>query len=268
MVCSRADPASLNIYERLLESRPWQREEAYRSWESFCLLVHDERQTALSGLDRRLAELGLDPETVVFASRHEAKAALPWFGGHFTGMLEGENTGLSQAAPFALHSFLQNIRLRAPPGFAISAEATHHGPVDVKTPCFFAEIGSTGREWQDRQAGLAVAESILAMEPAAGGGEKDTAVFLGFGGGHYVPRQTDLMSRAAISFGHMFSSYQIHAVNADVVEAARARSKASYAFIDRKSLKSEERKRIEALLAEEGLPVLRSREIVAQFPTT
>jgi len=64
----------------------------------------------------------------------------------------------------------------------------------------------------------------------------------------------------------MFSSYQTHLVNADVVEAARARSKASYAFIDRKSLKSEERKRIEGLLSDGGLPVLRSREIIAEFP--
>jgi len=37
-------------------------------------------------------------------------------------------------------------------------------------------------------------------------------------------------------------------------------------FIDRKSLKSEERKRIEGLLSDGGLPVLRSREIIAEFP--
>lgn len=272
VVCSRADLASLNICERLLERRSWVQQQGYRSWEHFRLLVHDERQTALSGLDAHLAQLGLNPSVVVFASRHEAKAAMPWFGGHFTGLLEGENAGLSQAAPLALRSFLQNIRSLALPGYAVSAEATHHGPVDVRAPCFFAEIGSTGREWQDRAAGVAAAEAILAMEPAAGGGEgagrgaNEIPVFLGFGGGHYVPRQTELMSRAAVSFGHMFSSYQTHAVNADVLEAARARSNASLAFIDRKSLKSDERKRIEGLLSDEGLPVLRSREILAEFP--
>jgi len=258
------DPASLNIYERLLERLPWQQQLGFKSWENFCLLVHEQRQTALAGFDARLSQLGLYPSVVVFASRHEARAALPWFGGHFTGLLEGDNAGLSEAAPSALRSFLHNIRSLAPPGYAVSAEATHHGPVGVRTPCFFAEIGSTGREWQDRQAGEAVAAAILAVETGAEANE--LPVFLGFGGGHYMPRQTDLMSRAAISFGHMFSSYQTHLVNADVVEAARARSKASYAFIDRKSLKSEERKRIEGLLSDGGLPVLRSREIIAEFP--
>ncbi len=260
MVCSKADPASLNIYERLLERQTWQPQDGYWSWDRFCLLIHNEKQTALSGFDGRLDKLGLDPDVVILASRHEAKAALPWFGGHFTGLLEGEKTGLAQAAPSALRSFLHNIQSLAPPGYAVSAEATHHGPLDARVPSFFAEIGSTGREWQDRHAGTAAAKAILAVR------EKELAVFLGFGGGHYVPRQTDLMAKAAISFGHLFSSYQIHAVDEKAIKEARERSKADYAYIDRKSLRSEERKRIEALLADEGLPILRSREIIAKFP--
>lgn len=257
VVCSRADPASLNIYERLLELLPWQCREGYRSNGRFHLIVHDEKQTRLSGLDNRLACLGLKPEMVVFASRHEAKAGLPWMGGHFTGILEDGQGKLSAAAPCGLRSFLHNIAL---PGFAISAEATHHGPVDLKTPCFFAEIGSTLKEWQDRQAGEAVARAILALE------EKDLPIFLGFGGGHYVARQTDLMFKASVASGHLFSNYQIAGVNREVVEEAIRKSKAIYAYLDRKSLRSEERKRIEGILAELDMPVLRSREIRAKFP--
>ncbi|MDQ1262081.1 MAG: D-aminoacyl-tRNA deacylase [Euryarchaeota archaeon] len=152
---------------------------------------------------------------------------------------------------------MHNIAL---PGFAVSAEATHHGPVNLKTPCFFAEIGSTLKEWQDRQAGETVARAILALEC------KELPVFLGFGGGHYVARQTELMFEADVAFGHLFSNYQIAGVNRDAVEEACCKSNANYAYLDRKSLRSAERKRIESILAELDLPVLRSREIRAKFP--
>ncbi len=257
VICSRADPASFNIYKRLLELCPWQYEEGYRSYGRWRLIIHDEKQTRLSDLDDRLVDLGLHPEMIVFASRHEAKAGLPWLGGHFTGILEDGLSKLSAAAPCGLRSFLHNIAL---PGYAVSAEATHHGPVDLKTPCFFAEIGSTQKEWQDLQAGETVARAILALDC------KELPVFLGFGGGHYVARQTELLFEAAVAFGHLFSNYQMAGVNREVVEEACSKSNATYAYLDRKSLRSAERKRIEGILAEMDLPVLRSREIRAKFP--
>jgi len=265
VVCSTADPASLNIFERLLELVDWQVHSGYRSCGRFRLLVHDGRQTTLTGLDDRLAGLGLQPEMIVLASRHVAKAALPWLGGHFTGTIENGINGiasLSAAAPAGLYSFLHNIAKESLSGFAISAEATHHGPTDVKTPCFFAEIGSTEREWSNRKAGEAVARSILALKTG------ELPVFLGFGGGHYVARQTEIIFGSAVSFGHLFSNYQIEGVNSTVVEAAVQKSNATYAYLDRKSLRSQERKRLEGILEEMDLPVLRGREIRSQFPLT
>jgi D-aminoacyl-tRNA deacylase len=197
---------------------------------------------------------------VVFASRHEAKAGLPWLGGHFTGMLQDGHCALSAASTCGLRSFLHILHNISLPGFAVSAEATHHGPVDLKTPCFFAEIGSTMKEWQDRQAAETVARAILALEC------RNLPVFLGFGGGHYVARQTELIFEADVAFGHLFSNYQMAGVNRDVVEEAVLKSNASYAYLDRKSLRSAERKRIEGMLADVGLPVLRSREVRSKFP--
>jgi D-aminoacyl-tRNA deacylase len=185
---------------------------------------------------------------------------LPWFGGHFTGTLEGGHSLLSAAAPAGLRSFLQNIAALAPAGYIVSAEATHHGPVDMKTPCFFAEIGSTKEQWCDKGAGAAAAKAIMALQP------EDLPVFLGFGGGHYVQRQTELIFGSAIAFGHLFSNYQVAELNRDVVDDARRKSGATYAYLDRKSLRSEDRKKIVGILEELDLPMLRGREIRAQFP--
>ena len=260
IICSWADPASLNIFERLRELVTWHDEDGYSSSGTWRLLIHEERQTALCGLDDRLKDLGLHPELVVFACRHVSKSGLPWLGGHFTGIFENGLRELSTPSPWGLRSFLHNIESNAPQGFKISAEATHHGPTDMKTPSFFAEIGSSEPQWRDVSAGDAVARSIMAIK------SKEFPVFLGFGGGHYVQRQTELMFGAEIAFGHLFSSYQTAALDEGLVEDARRKSKASFAYIDRKSLRSLERKRIEGILDELDLPLLRTKEILAKFP--
>ncbi|MDM7940823.1 MAG: D-aminoacyl-tRNA deacylase, partial [Methanothrix sp.] len=238
VICSSSDPASLNIYERLLELEHWEEHDGFRRSGNKCLIIHDEEQSALRGFDAHLNGLGLHLRIVVFACRHESKAGLPWFGGHFTGVIEKFRREVSCASPAGLRSFLCNIRNFAPQRFQVSAEATHHGPTDMRTPCFFAEIGSTMAEWCDVHAGEAAARAILALEL------RELPVFLGFGGGHYVQRQTDLMLKADIAFGHLFSSYNASWLDAKLVRDASQKSGASFAYIDRKSLRSADRLRI------------------------
>jgi len=260
IVCSRSDPASLNITEQLMRLESWEDHSGYSSSGPFRLVVHSERQTAMKGLDSTLVHLGLRPQMVVFPCRHESKERLPWFGGHFTGKLEDGQRELSTAAPLGLRSFLWNIKKMAPAGYKVSAEATHHGPTDMKTPSFFAEIGSSEHQWSDPEAGEVVARSILGLDLV------ELPVFLGFGGGHYVQRQTELIYQAEISFGHLFSSYQVGSLNAELVDEARRKSGAEYAYVDLKSLRSEEKKRLQAILEELGMPSMKGKEIRARFP--
>jgi len=262
VICSRADPASLNIAERLLELESWEDHGAYRSSGRKCLLIHDQRQTLLKGLDQHLAELGLRPEMVVFASRHESQARLPWLGGHFTGEIAPTSWALSAAAPWGLRSFLLNLIKHAPQGFRVSAEATHHGPTDMRIPSFFAEIGSSEPQWRDTHVGEAVARAILDLK------RKELPVFLGFGGGHYVQRQTSLMLDSDIAFGHLFSSYQTSALGPELLAEAAALSLAGYAYVDKKSFRSREKQQISELIRDLGVPLLESREIRERFPFT
>jgi len=260
VVCSRSDPASLNIAEQLMKLDSWEDHGGYSSSGPFRLVVHSERQTALKGLDSTLVRLGLCPRMVVFPCRHESKERLPWFGGHFTGNLEDGQRELSAAAPSGLRSFLWNIKKMAPAGYKVSAEATHHGPTDMKTPSFFAEIGSSEQQWNDPCAGEVVAKAILELDSV------EHPVFLGFGGGHYVQRQTELIFQTEISFGHLFSSHQLGSLDAELVDEARQKSVAEYAYVDLKSLRSEEKKRLRAILEELGMPSMKGKEIRARFP--
>jgi D-aminoacyl-tRNA deacylase len=263
IVCSKSDKASLNIACNLLDLVTWEDRDGYRSFGQFCLIIHDQQQTGLKDIESKLEDIGLKPKMIVFPCRHKAKEEVPWLGGHFTGEtapLNGGEKRLSMASPIGLCSFLHNITKEAPEKFRISAEATHHGPTDLSIPSFFAEIGSSENQWSDPIAGKAVAKSILDLDMS------NLPVFLGVGGGHYVPRQTSLMIEAKIAFGHMFSSYQFETLDTSILEEAKEKSGATYAYLDRKSFRSENRNKALKMFEEIGLPVLKSKEIRERFP--
>jgi len=260
VVCSKADPASLNIAEHLLALVEWDFIGDYWSYADFRLIIHEYRQITLKSIDKRLFSLELNPSMIIFASKHKSKSEVPWLGGHFTGEFENGKINLATAAPSGLRSFLQNISVNAPDGYRVSAEATHHGPTDVETPCFFAEIGSSERQWCDLGAGEVVSKAILALQ------NPELPIFLGFGGGHYMERQTSLMLNSDIAFGHLFPNYQVNEISYELVKRAKEKSGAEYAYIDRKSFKAHERDKVIGIIEEIGLPILRSKEIRRRFP--
>ncbi len=55
-------------------------------------------------------------------------------------------------------------------------------------------------------------------------------------------------------------------LDAEMVEEARRKSGAAYAYLDRKSLPSQEKKRIAGILEGLGIPLLKGKEIMARFP--
>ncbi|MDM7939270.1 MAG: hypothetical protein QUS07_02885, partial [Methanothrix sp.] len=64
----------------------------------------------------------------------------------------------------------------------------------------------------------------------------------------------------------LFSSYNASWLDAQLIREASQKSGASFAYIDRKSLRSADRLRIVSVLEDLGLPILRSAEIRAKFP--
>ncbi|HNT72289.1 MAG TPA: D-aminoacyl-tRNA deacylase [Methanothrix sp.] len=265
VVASEADPASLNIAHRLMELGSWEEGGAFRRLRNFRLLLLQERLIALRDLEERLRGMGLFPDLIVFASRHQAKDGNPRLCGHFSGnsgeaVLGGRPKELAVAAPGALKSFISNLAFNPVEGFEVTVEATHHGPTDLSTPSFFAEIGSGEREWTDRAAGEAVARAILDLE------DPKSPAFLGFGGGHYATRQNRLLLETKIAFGHLFSKYQAGELEVGIVEEARRKSVAIGAYLDRKSLRSADRQKISEALEVIGLPALREGEIRELYP--
>lgn len=277
IISSRSDPASTNIALRLRELAEWETKTVeggeYKVYHGYRLIFIDGELIHLRGIDQYLSSLGISPDLIVFASRHKAKEGIPWLGGHFTGIIDDDGSfEISTASPAGLKAYLSSIASVAPSGFGLSAEATHHGPTDIIIPSFFAEIGSSILEWSDPVAGNAAAKAILSLENAIsrdGRLRSDVSsqpAILGFGGGHYVQRQTELILGTGAAFGHMFSKYQAGVLSEELVEEAAVKSGAMFGYIDKKSFRSAERDRIKRILEAAGLELLGSNEIRELYP--
>ncbi|MDV2481371.1 D-tyrosyl-tRNA(Tyr) deacylase [Methanoculleus sp. Wushi-C6] len=256
LINSKEDLAGANIRDHLraaiAEGGPWPLAQQH-------MLVFHEVQGRLIYQDR--IDDTIDADLIIFISRHSSVQAVPALTVHVTGNydaadLGGEPEALAPAAPAWMHAILGNLAARAPEGYRVSYEVTHHGPTALAVPSLFVEIGSTATEWADPAAGRAVAESILSAAP------QETINLVGFGGTHYAVRQTEIALSSRGAFGHIVPTRQAGALTPAMIGRMREASRAVAAYIDRKSLSPAEAGRIGRMLDGAGLPLLSESEIV------
>jgi len=260
VINSAQDEAGRNIrnhMEELLQARGPGGEETRRGGPSLELHEVEGRLIHADRIDRKYPS-----DLIIFISRHTSREPSPVLTVHVTGNLAGAELGgkprsLPPAFPPFMQAILRELRCRAPPGYAVSYEVTHHGPTELATPSFFVEIGSTPSEWADPRAGRAAAESILAAHPG------NCINLVGFGGNHYAARQTEIACTSRGAFGHIAHSREVGALDEEMVVMMRDRSRAVAAYIDRKALDPRDLSRIDGILGDIGLPVLTEGEILS-----
>lgn len=256
LINSKYDAAGVNIRQNLEDliatGRRWPLTENHT-------LVFHETDGRLIHQDRIDEEI--DCDLIIFISRHSSTRPIPALTVHVTGNydtadLGGEVRALAPAAPAWMHVILQNLSERAPDGYRVSYEVTHHGPTTLSTPSLFAEIGSTAKEWTDPDAGKVMAESILHAAP------KETINLIGFGGTHYAVRQTEIALASRGAFGHIAPARQIRSLDPDLVRQMQEKSDAVAAYIDRKTLSADEFSEIEKMIDCTGVVLLSESEIL------
>ena len=245
IVVSREDSASEHVGEHLLDLVEWtEREDTDRSadagggqyyrTEGFELRTFDALHLDLD----RPADAFDEPDLLVFASRHSGQTG-PLLTAHFTGNFGpaeygGREGELATAAPAALTRVLSAFEDRAPEGYDVGMECTHHGPSAVGAPSMFVELGSGPEQWADRDAARAVARAILDLR---GVDSVDERTLVGFGGGHYAPRFERIARGTAWHVGHVAADWGLEAMgdpreNREVVRRAFERSGATVAVFD------------------------------------
>jgi len=260
VINSARDEAGRNIrhhMEELIRARGPGGEATRSGGPSFELHEVEGRLIHADGIDREYPS-----DLIIFISRHTSREPSPVLTVHVTGNFAGAELGgkprsLPPSCPSFMQAILRELRRRAPPGYGVSYEVTHHGPTELGTPSFFVEIGSTASEWADPRAGRAAAESIIAAHPG------NCINLAGFGGNHYAARQTEIACTSRGAFGHIAHSREVSALGEEVAVMMRDRTRAVAAYIDRKALDPHDLSRLEGILGEIGLPVLTEGEILS-----
>ena len=273
-MASEPDVASLNQRAALLEEPGWREAPAFEgrpAWSrgDLRLVTIPELHLHRDGLDADLERaFGERPSLVVYLSKHRSESRTPSLTVHPVGNPKGAELGgrpgvLVPAAPAWMTAALRRLRQEARDlPYDVTFEATHHGPW-LESPAFYIEQGSTEREWNDPDASRAIARALLRLEPTR------DPVAVGFGGGHYMPRQTDLARGYRIAFGHLIPSYALEGSPAEIVaRAVDATPGASLAYLHRKSLGKPETRAIEELLAARGVRVVREADLEAENKTS
>lgn len=265
VICSTEDRASRNIKNNLLAIRKWQQvsSEPYSVFEfkNFRLVEIKDQLIYQDGMDRKLQECGFPASLLIFASKHRSKDARAILTVHSTGNVDeakygGQKKHLAASSAQAVRSLLRSLKLLAEnEEYDITLECTHHGPSDIDVPAVFIEIGSNEEQWHDESAGRIVAEAILLYR------ESDSPVAVGFGGTHYAPRQTALIFETDVAFGHIFPTHALEYLDEELIQQAFKRSKADFAYFDRKSMNAQQRERIGAIIECAGFEVLKESDI-------
>ncbi|UWG47312.1 D-aminoacyl-tRNA deacylase, involved in ethanol tolerance [Halanaeroarchaeum sp. HSR-CO] len=235
IVVSTADEASAHIGEMLLEATDWETVEpgVYRT-DGFELREFEEWHLELDGV----AAAFDDPDCIVFASRHSGETGR-LLSAHFTGNFGeaefgGDDRDLATPCPGAHKQVLQALSKHAPAGWDVAMECTHHGPTAVGAPSMFVELGSDETQWRDSEGARAVARSILALD---GHGAEPVRTVVGFGGNHYAPRPSRLVTETDVAMGHVAADWSIEALgrpesHPDLIDEMFAASGADLAVFD------------------------------------
>jgi D-aminoacyl-tRNA deacylase len=270
LVSSEKDEAAGHQRDELLRLASWTRDEPFDGRETWrlrdlMLVTIPEIHLDRDHLDRDLESAFGEPvDLVVYLSKHRSESRRPSLtvhpiGNPGTAEFGGQPETLVPSAPRWMTAALRGLRreVRAL-SYEVTFEATHHGPY-LAAPTFFIEQGSAEREWSDLAASRAIARVLLDLEPL------DAPVAIGLGGGHYVPRHTDLACRRRIAFGHLLATYALERAEPGMLEQAVERTEgATMAYLHRKALPKPTVRDIEERLASLSVRVVREGDLAME----
>jgi len=283
------DPASTNIKNSLLRHTRWKElnmsmfngNPVYQHLDmnDVVMITINDKMIQHEDLDKEVEEqLGIKPKQMIFVSRHKGKSGEPTLSVHPIGnygdaQFGGKPKTLVKSSPCMMTQLLRYIKTNVKKMglyHKVCFEVTHHGPY-IDVPAFFAEVGSTEREWSKKEGAEAVAWSIIMLLKSyhyENDFPRDIIVLIGIGGGHYAPRFTDIVFEKNVAFGHMIPSYHIEDGNVDIEilkKTLQATPNVSGVYFSRKALKKSQLSEYKEWIKNMGVPVFSSRELPSLF---
>ena len=276
----------MNIREKFLNSKVYNFEETDFMWHEnpiFKLKTESTENDVILGLtkdpliflnDLKLNKSKLNPDLLIFASRHTSKMAKPAFLVHTTGNWSmnadfgGEPQDLSRASALlhkaGLYSLIEQNSSISFANFTIDIEVTHHGPTVLDIPLLFMELGSSKAEWEIKEAGKFLANSIIStiFKFLEFKELNNQSVGVGFGGTHYAPNFNRLISNKEIAMSFICPKYYIQGLNEDLIRIMidNTYENVDYFLIDWKGTNSEDKKHLMPLLEDFDIPIKKTKD--------
>jgi len=209
IVASEQDPAAITMTNYLLArgfsndtsdssfKLRQERGRSFRSNDTDRIMLFICKESALFQED--LDILYPKSKAFIFLSKHVSESKIPTLTAHFAGnfadnLYGGNRRQIAIAYPYLLKQYIMSITPDAKTlaGYEVIIEASHHGPTSLKKPTIFIEIGSTEKQWNDKDAAAFVCEHLLAilLKEGGGGGEGEREGGGGGGGGGEEWRET------------------------------------------------------------------------------
>jgi len=271
-VCSVQDIAGINISERLREEMSFTEVETGEGEEGKwvgeiagreVLLVHRQEDILYCNNLEKI----YSPDLIIFASRHSSATGEPTLCVHVPGNFGeakygGEPKTLSIAPPHHVKTALRKLfemKNELDLEYVVSQEQTHHGPTPL-CPSLFIEIGSSEKQWRDRNAGIAIAKTIISVLKV---GEENWGIAAGFGGGHYAPKFSKINLHTELAVGHIASKYAAPLLDEFMLKQIVDKTVGELRFfiIDWKGLKAENRRLIVEFAEKYNIEVLKTKDI-------
>ncbi|MFW9820704.1 MAG: D-aminoacyl-tRNA deacylase [Candidatus Thorarchaeota archaeon] len=217
----------------------------------------------------------LNPDYLIFASRHTSKTARPAFLVHTTGNWSkqadfgGNPRDLSKTSAL-LHKagFISLSEEIFPPllkGFSLDIEVTHHGPTILDIPLIFMELGSSKEEWKIEEAGVILTNAIVKTIQKFDEYRKNKSqkICLGFGGTHYAPNFQRLITTKDIAMSFICPKYYLQGLEKEIIKKMieNTSEKVDYFLIDWKGTNSADKNHLIPLLEDFNIPIKKTKDV-------
>ncbi len=195
----------------------------------------------------------IQADIYVFATKHKSQSGIPSLSVHGIGNwgladkeYGGKDKTLCVSPANYLKAALNFLEKNNRSGFEVVQECTHHGPY-LEKPAMFIEIGSTPKQWDNKDAAETIAMAIAHINMTTPSMPK-TAI--GIGGLHTTPNFKKIMIKTDIAVSHVCPKYNLENLNEDLLIQAMKKTypaMAELVILDWKGL-GEHKERIVGML--------------------
>jgi D-aminoacyl-tRNA deacylase len=245
IIVSKKDLAGLNIKNNLLKKFKFKKKEHFYTFNNIVLYTVEDESFNCNNIDKEI-----NADLFIFATRHQSSKGVHSLSIHAPGNWSNANLGgLPNKLCIAPASYIKQgliilNKLASHLNYEITVEQTHHGPY-IDKPCFFIEIGSNEKQWQDSKSGEIIAKTI--MQIIKSNINYKASIFLG--GGHYNHQANKILLNTNYAIGHICAKHSLVDMDEEMLKytITRTSEKIDLIILDWKGLGKNKSKIIQIL---------------------